>query len=65
MILHGLCKVQNKKYSINVDILGANALEDIRRNKYSIGRIDCKYASQTGKCNGHKCSILEENGIKR
>lgn len=65
MLLKGFCKAQNKEYTINVDIINANCLEDLKRDKCTIGRIACKYASDTGECNGHNCSVLEQNGIGR
>lgn len=65
MVLNGFCRIQEKNYTIGVDIKDANCLEDLKRDKYVVGRIDCKYAIETGKCNGYNCSVLEQNGIKR
>lgn len=65
MILNGYCNVQKKNCSIDVDIIGANCLEDIKRDKYVVGRITCEYASNSGKCAGSNCSVMEQNGVKR
>lgn len=56
------CTVQNCNYSVEVKEIPASTHDD--PNAVIYGRIDCKYASNVGDCDGN-CSILNQNGIKQ
>lgn len=63
-IFSGICDVQGKLYEISFDELNATCRED-EKEKFILGKMHCEYAENTGLCDGQKCSILEQNGIKR
>jgi hypothetical protein len=64
MILRGFCEVQQKDYTIDVDLINENCLEDTVRDKYNFGRVHCDFASMSGKCKG-ECSIKKHYENKR
>jgi hypothetical protein len=64
MILKGFCKIQNKEYTIDVDLINANALEDLERKNFEIGRINCYFTRFNDICDGN-CSIVEQYENKR
>lgn len=62
MRLYGYCTVQKCDFSIYVKEIPASTHDD--PNAVIYGRINCKYASYGGDCDGN-CSILKQHGIKQ
>lgn len=51
----GVCPVQNKEYSIQIDYIDTSDLES---TSYAKGLASCDYNKFGDKCNASKCPII-------